>query len=269
MKNKVIYFLIWLVLLTCSLEAEVIFQETFPNGERDKQSPPAAIAWYASVPDSVKIDQGAMILSGADESQRAVSASFPSVNLKTGDKLKLNFDMTLGGEIGYRNGALRVGLYSTDNPAGADGEEPTVVGTGYLVALSHGQHQGNNGVYTGSSFFERISGAHAVKITSYENHIVLGHSGIRPGSFVAGLVYSVEFTIERTAGNSVKLGYKISGGDFSDKNDFDVLTEGSQGEVFSEFNTVVLLINALANDKSGGFPQVAFSNLKLEAVRAP
>ena len=67
--SKSIWFVIWLALLTVPLEAEVIFQETFPGGERDKLSPPASLAWYATVPDPVKIEQGAMVLSGANASQ--------------------------------------------------------------------------------------------------------------------------------------------------------------------------------------------------------
>ena len=262
--SKSIWFVIWLALLTVPLEAEVIFQETFPGGERDKQSPPASLAWYATVPDSVKIEQGAMVLSGANASQRAVSASFPAVTLKVGEKLKLDFDMVLGGEIGYSNGALRIGLYSADNAPAADGENPGTGAAGYLVALSHGQHTGNKAAYTGSSFFERLSSSKGIKITSYQNHISVGHSGTRPGAYEAGTPYSVEFTIERTSANAVNLDFKISGGGFTDKNDCNASTEGTQGEVFSEFNTLVLLINAVP----GGFPQVAFSNLKLEVVRA-
>lgn len=258
-----------LAMLTSICRAQVVFHETFSKG-RETQNPPESLAWFATVPDSAKVENGALVLSGADESPRAIIATFPMVPLEPGDRLVLTFDFEVTGEVGLVNNALRVGLYNADFPPAEDGEDPETVATGYLVGLSNGRHSGNNEHYTGSTFFERLADEQQKanpKLTAYQNHVKVAASGIRPGFYERGISYSVEFTIEPVSDSRVRLGFRIQGGNFTDQNDFEAEAEGAHQRSFREFNTVDFIINASAGDAKGGFPEAAISNMKLDVIR--
>lgn len=269
MKHSIFVLLLGLNFVVNPLRAEIIVHETFADG-RESQNPPHSLAWRALVIDSASVKKNTLTLKGAEESPRVVVASFPAVKLNPGDRFELTFDFTLGGEIGYKNGALRVGLYSLNFGPQADGEDPKTEGTGYLVSFNNARHtSGKQAPFTGSTFFERIvDGARNPdpRITSTENHLRLKASGIRPGYFEADISYSVKFGIEFLTDTSLRLISRTAGGLFTDENDFEVLVESDRGQLFTEFNTVVLGINA-SGDEEGGFPQIGISNIKLEVIR--
>lgn len=260
-------FCFFLLLSVVGARAEVVFHETFANG-RETDDPPQSLAWRAVVPDSVKVEDGALVLSGADESRRAVIAMFPEVGLKPGDRLILTFGFTVTGEIGSKNGLLRMGLYSIGNFPGEDGEDPNTDGTGYLVSFN-----GDKSVatpYWGNQFFARVVDGMQRSdppLTSYQNHLVLKQEtgGMHQGSFESEMPYSVEFEIEPVTETSVRLVSRIFGGLFFNQNESEVTTNASEGTVFTDFNALVLAINA--DNERGGFPQVAFSNIQLEVFR--
>lgn len=269
MNSPLLSLVAGLALSVGTCPAEIIFHETFAKG-RETQNPPESLAWFSVVPDAVKVENNALVVSGAEVSPRAVIASFPEVTLQSGDRMVLTFDMTLDGEIGCRNGPLRVGLYSLEQPPMSDGTDPGTIGTGYLVSISHGQHSGSGNPYTGAMFFERVSDEQQKadpKITAFQNHLKLGASGVRPGFYEAGVPYSVEFAIEPVSAEKVRLGFRISGGTFTDQNDFDHEAEGSLGQAFTQFDSIVFLLTATPGDNLGGFPKATFSNIKLEIFR--
>lgn len=172
-KNTTIFAtLCGLALLTNLCSAEIVFNETFEKG-REEQNPPESLAWFATVAESASVENGAVTLTGATESARALIASFPMVSLETGDQLVLTFNLTLAGEVGYANDAMRVGLYYAEQTPFADGENPEAVATGYLVSLSNSRHTGSQETFTGNMFFERlVDGQQKAnpKLTAYQNH---------------------------------------------------------------------------------------------------
>lgn len=269
MNNPLLSLVAGLALSAGTCPAEIVFHETFAKG-RETQNPPESLAWFATVAESAKVEDGAVVLTGANESPRALIATFPTVTLEPGDRLLLTFDLELAGEIGICNGAMRVGIYNAERTPLADGEDPGTVATGYLVAMTNSRHTASQGPYTGTMFFERLADAQQKadpNLTSHQNHIKFVTSGVRPGFYESGVPYNVGFAIEPVSSSATRLGFKIMGGTFTDQNDFEAEAEGSQGQSFREFNTILLLINASSGDGDGGFPEAAISNIKLEVIR--
>lgn len=267
MKRLICGCLLFLAHPVFSLHAEIVFHETFAKG-RETQNPPESLAWWAIIPNSVTVEGGSLKLSGEEKSFGAIVASFPTVQLSVGDRLVLSFHYELSGEVGHANDALRVGLYALPNPPAGDGENPRTDGSGYVLAYANARHSGNDHPYTGVKVSERVdTGGMPGQLTSFQDTIPVAFSGLQPGFYEAGVPYTVEFQIERVSEDSLRFAQQLSGGTFSQENDLDATTQGSQGQIFTEFDTVAFMINASGNAGAGGFAIATFSDIKLEVIR--
>ncbi len=255
-----------------SLCAGTVFQESFANG-RETQNPPASLAWFATVPNSVEMAAGGLRVFGAEESERAVIANFPEVTLQPGDRLVLRFQVTPLGEIGSRNGALRVGLYNVENPPFAEGENPQAMATGYLFAFNNITGTDGDAAtgYMAMQIYERLDGGDGIlradpPLTANQNHVGLGAHRGGAGSFESGETYDVELSIKRESETSLNLECHIAGGLFTDQNDFTLPVTGTQDRIFSAFNTLAFVARAAPGDGNGGFPEIRLSNVRLDIV---
>jgi TonB family protein len=96
-----------------------IFNQTWADGTRSNQSPPASLAWYCSSPgSSVTVTNGSVSLSTGGSAARHLVAYFPRQKLTAGDSLTLTFDFSLAGPFqpitSSSSIGLKVGLFDSN-----------------------------------------------------------------------------------------------------------------------------------------------------------
>lgn len=207
MKRKLLY--LFPILLSFSVNAEVIVEETWSNGDHTVHDPANnSLAWFTSAAGSTLTSEvGSMTQEGVN---RFSVANFTSpgatVAIEDGESITVTFDITLNGTLSG-NSFFRFGLW---NSGGNRIEQNGLTNNNELFTN-----------YTGYAFFRRANGESASlrkRITDNENsHVLINNFGPYPslafteevGPLEGNVEYQGEYTLTRF-GDELHINFKMN-----------------------------------------------------------
>ncbi|MCC5805196.1 MAG: hypothetical protein JJU00_02605 [Opitutales bacterium] len=206
----------------CGVQATptVLLDDTFSTGTRGVQNLPDQSAWYASSAERLTVQNGALegVMDGSSRLWMTYFTDGAPTALEDGEVLRVAMDFEVTApNAGNENRGLRIGLFNyaagtrvTEDGISSSGANGTGV-TGYLVNMNFAQ---TFGVDNPLQIRRRMGDAAAFTVNDNLMGSVpasglysdtLGQGGGAAGSpgFQAGVVYTMEITVENSGGAAV------------------------------------------------------------------
>jgi PKD repeat protein len=233
----------------------VLLSDGFDDGMRTNQSLPGSAKWYAST-STLSVQSGALSVA-AGRHALAFFKDSGVQSLALGEQLTASFTLNFS-TVGTSSGGFRFGFFNSNGAARpADPNNTSFTGyDGYIVTTTAVYPDSNSNTNGPITFRQRNPGVAGTLISTTGSGIYsdVAASPSTSQGFVAGINYTVTFTIARTASGTVNLSVAVTGGTLSNytftANDvagivtgfdgFAVLSTSSNGSTYSIDNVTVV-----------------------------
>jgi hypothetical protein len=221
-----------------------LLNETFADGDRTTQNPPASLAWYAPGAAVSTIGfRGQALVLVANNDDRLIWGYLPAVTLARHESLTLTIDFSFNRVAPASTGAFKVALCSTAGlaPKRADGGPPTGGYQGYATFTNPGDGTGGTRLRKRSGAGSGNNTATILELTDGTTEMVWTTFGASrtglSGILQANTPYRKILRITRTGADTVDVTTSISGGNLAPVN---TVSETDAANIVTVFDTIAI-----------------------------
>jgi hypothetical protein len=259
-------------LLTTSLPAEVIVDDSWADGGRNDGADPQDTNWWLSnSTDAIEVSTGSLgLVTGS--SGRGIRATFAPQTLGIGDTITATYTFTTPATIGSNGGAFRIGLY--DKLGRAELEDDLSASSGSPNALYDGLpgYMADYDIDTGSEDINirehNLAATTGRLLGTTSGYDSIGNGG-EPYTILANTTYVGTISVTRTGADSVDITSSLSQGGTL----LSTHTERDVSGIANNFGMLAFQANAstfgASNTPAETDNGIDFTNVKIEVKLAP
>lgn len=236
--------LVALVAPALRAQPTTLLDDTFTDGDRTTQNPPASLAWYApgAAVSTIGVRNNALTLV-ANDNDRLMWGYLPALSLAIGDSLTFTVDFSFNRLQPAGTGAFKIALCSSNGlaPKRADGGPPNGAYLGYASFTNPGDATAGTRLRKRSGPAAGNATATLLELSDGATDVIWATFGANRTGLAGALQPNTRYTktlrLTRTGVDSMRVATSISGGTLAASN---ALTEIDPAAIFTQFDTIAI-----------------------------